>query len=208
MTQPDTSPVLEARDELGKACRRRGNTTQGTTEILATADIYASRAAAKSREDGIHEGVRLERQRTIDASTMPGYIRQQETRVAALELLAASMLATFGATDQGYRARVGQAQIAKWQATLTGDKPYQAHPGARYWVLVADELLEGEHTVDWSQLGLHLVESGPAESPGMRWIRFQDDNAPPEMTGSPRVELTIGETDDGKPVITERRIIG
>jgi hypothetical protein len=42
-------------------------------------------------------------------------------RIAALEQLAAGMLASFSRTDAGYRARVGQVQIRRWQAVLSGD---------------------------------------------------------------------------------------
>lgn len=41
-------------------------------------------------------------------------------RVAELEQLAADIIATFTKTDAGYRARVGQVQIAKWETTLKG----------------------------------------------------------------------------------------
>lgn len=41
-------------------------------------------------------------------------------RVAELEQLADAILATFTTSDAGYRARVGQVQIKKWEAILLG----------------------------------------------------------------------------------------
>jgi hypothetical protein len=46
---------------------------------------------------------------------------QMLARVAALEALAADMLSRFGETGSGHSARVGQVQIAKWQAALDGE---------------------------------------------------------------------------------------
>jgi transcriptional regulator with XRE-family HTH domain len=42
-------------------------------------------------------------------------------RVAQLEELARDMLGRFTRTDDGYRARVGQVQIGRWEHTLAGE---------------------------------------------------------------------------------------
>ena len=44
-------------------------------------------------------------------------------RIDELEKLAAGMLASFAMTSDGYRARVGQVQIAKWTRVLNGEQP-------------------------------------------------------------------------------------
>ena len=42
-------------------------------------------------------------------------------RIAELEQLATDILASYHQASDGYRGRVGQMQIAKWQARLAGD---------------------------------------------------------------------------------------
>lgn len=72
---------------------------------------------------------------------------------------------------------------------------------ARYWSLVADELLDS--VPDFESAGLHLIERGGVEYPGMRWCRFLDDGAPAELEGkeiTPVISLV-----EGKPVITDRQ---
>jgi hypothetical protein len=44
-------------------------------------------------------------------------------RITDLQNLAGAMLASFTRTDDGYRCRVGQVQIARWRATLDGEQP-------------------------------------------------------------------------------------
>jgi hypothetical protein len=44
----------------------------------------------------------------------------QHARIAELEQLAAGILASYHRGSDGYRGRVGQVQIAKWNATLRG----------------------------------------------------------------------------------------
>ncbi len=76
----------------------------------------------------------------------------------------------------------------------------------RYWVLVAQELLDDPAT-PWGEAGLLLVEHGGWDSPCVRWCLFEDDEAPAELDGK-RVELTFERAADGKTRITERRVIG
>lgn len=83
----------------------------------ATAD-----AAPAIRSAAIAEGVQLERQRTLDAASMPGYIRQQENRVTVLEQLARDILATFHFGAMHAHATAGAEQIAQWEATLKGQQ--------------------------------------------------------------------------------------
>lgn len=45
---------------------------------------------------------------------------EADNRAAELHALAADILSRFHATGDGHRARVGQVQIAKWQAVLDG----------------------------------------------------------------------------------------
>jgi hypothetical protein len=67
-------------------------------------------AAAGVRADGPHGAV---------PGVWPELPAELE-RAAALEALARDMLSRFVATGDGHRARVGQVQIAKWQAVLDG----------------------------------------------------------------------------------------
>lgn len=54
-----------------------------------------------------------------DLATVAGTLRHGD-RIAELEQLAAEILATFTKGSDGYRARAGQVQIAKWETTLKG----------------------------------------------------------------------------------------
>jgi hypothetical protein len=75
-----------------------------------------------------------------------------------------------------------------------------------YWVLVSDELLRSDPMFE--EAGLHLVERGGVERPGMRWCKFKDDNADASLEGK-EVNLAISLV-DGKPVVTyrEARVTG
>ena len=55
----------------------------------------------------------------IEAETTA--VRHLKARVAELENLAAGILAKFTSSGEGHRARVGQVQVARWEATLKGD---------------------------------------------------------------------------------------
>lgn len=74
---------------------------------------------------------------------------------------------------------------------------------ATYWVLVADELMQSQP--DWASSGLEPIEKGGYDSPGMRWWKFRDRAADPDLEGK-RVELWFASV-DGSPVITERRLM-
>lgn len=74
---------------------------------------------------------------------------------------------------------------------------------ASYWMLVADELLDSE--TEWEGAGLHLIERGGVNFPGQRWCKFLDDNAPPELEGK-EIEPVFS-TIDGKPAVTDRRVL-
>lgn len=128
-------------------------------------------------------------------------------RIAQLETLARHMLATYQRVSDGYRGRVGQVQIAKWQTELTSPpaQPPSQPRGVRYWVLVNEEVMTGNPR--WPD-GLRPVakdNAGPADLPGMCWWLFEDDGAPAEFAGK-HVELTVTEEHLGKLVITERRL--
>jgi hypothetical protein len=45
---------------------------------------------------------------------------ERDARIAELEQLAGEVLGSYYQTSDGYRGRVGQVQIARWQATLNG----------------------------------------------------------------------------------------
>lgn len=77
---------------------------------------------------------------------------------------------------------------------------------ARYYVLVAQDLLDAEPPTAWEEAGLHLVETGGLTEPGMRWCQFDDDDAPEELNGM-KVELTFARV-DMRPVITDRQVTG
>lgn len=70
---------------------------------------------------------------------------------------------------------------------------------ARYWVLVADELMS--NAPDWPD-GLRVIEPGPYEQPPpgqhpvSRWWLFGDDGAPASLEGK-RVELTFTRSGGG-----------
>ena len=48
----------------------------------------------------------------------PAIRAAERARITELEALAADMLSRFARTPEGYRARVGQVQIGKWEAIL------------------------------------------------------------------------------------------
>jgi hypothetical protein len=66
---------------------------------------------------------------------------------------------------------------------------------ARYWVLVADELMDSGPP--WPD-GLRAVERGLAltAGPGTHWWLFEDDGAPASLEGR-QVELTFVRSGDG-----------
>lgn len=49
-----------------------------------------------------------------------GVMSAQDARIRRLEAVARDMLAAFTKGSDGYRARVGQVQIAKWQKRIEG----------------------------------------------------------------------------------------
>ena len=70
---------------------------------------------------------------------------------------------------------------------------------AVYWVLASDELMDSDPL--WPAF-LRPVEPGPYEHPGMRWWKFEDDEAPESLNGK-RIELTSWR--DGDEVRVARR---
>lgn len=74
---------------------------------------------------------------------------------------------------------------------------------ATYWVLCSDELMDMDP--DWASVGLESVEKGGYDRPGMRWWKFRDENADTSLEGK-QIELSVG-SEDGRPVILERRLI-
>lgn len=85
---------------------------------------------------------------------------------------------------------------------------------ARYYVLVAQELLDAEPPARWEDAGLHLIEQGGFTEPGSRWCLFEDDNAPEELNGKKvMLTLTRGRVREDDPFtdstwVSERRVIG
>lgn len=54
------------------------------------------------------------------ADELAGAQESVMARIAGLEALARDMLSWFTRTSDGYRARVGQVQIARWEKQLGG----------------------------------------------------------------------------------------
>lgn len=78
--------------------------------------------------------------------------------------------------------------------------------GVRYWVLMANELIEDPGTRQGFELaGLRIVELGPRRDILSRSVLIEDPAAPPELDGK-EVELTFHRECDG-PVAVERRVI-
>lgn len=50
-------------------------------------------------------------------------IRALETRIGVLQQLAGDVLGSYYKASDGYRGRVGQVQLARWQAVLDGQPP-------------------------------------------------------------------------------------
>ena len=74
---------------------------------------------------------------------------------------------------------------------------------ATTWALIFDELMDSEPEPEWGKAGLHVLEPGPYEYPGVRWWKLQDDTAPETLDGK-RVEYQFSQV-DGEPQITGRR---
>jgi hypothetical protein len=79
---------------------------------------------------------------------------------------------------------------------------------ARYWVLVADELIDAHPQFPAT---LRTVKRGHAEilavhdmHPSTHWWLFEDDDAPEELNNK-RVELTFLRIDGGRIEIMDRR---
>jgi hypothetical protein len=76
----------------------------------------------------------------------------------------------------------------------------------RYWVLMSVDLVTDSAPM-LEGAGLHLIEYGAQDSPGMRWCLFEDDGAPPDLDGK-RVELTFTRDADGGTRISDRQVTG
>ena len=80
---------------------------------------------------------------------------------------------------------------------------------ARYWVLVADELMAGNlGSMVWPRC-LRPVKRDESASPhatNCHWWLFEDDDAPAELDGK-RVDLTLSQIGHGPVEITERRVV-
>lgn len=80
---------------------------------------------------------------------------------------------------------------------------------ARYYVLVAQELLDADPAPRWEDAGLHLIEQGMLTAPGVRVCRFLDDSAPEELEGKTvMLSLTRELADDGefRVYVSEREV--
>lgn len=127
--QIETGMIHDERSELhgdefhGEALRRllghvgSGFETSAHLDHVVAAHTAVDRANLKRAEQELR-----------DARAQYRAAEHARTRARQLEELAADMLSRFVRTSDGHRARVGQVQVGRWQATLDAGPARSAQP--------------------------------------------------------------------------------
>jgi hypothetical protein len=105
--------------------------------------------------------------------------------------------------------RVGDERLLGVVPMLAGAQVIEQPKAARYWVLVADNLMRGVSPGPEWPACLRPVRpddsAPPPDAYSRRWL-FEDDDAPAELDGK-KVELTFCRVDNGPAQITDRQVV-